>query len=169
MTVITCPALQDREQKICPCFGKKGRPSRERLQWAQQKHSSVACQCCPSYVIWPWSMPWSNNTQKLSFIIFWIKVKPTERIDIDDNEGTMQMNLMVFFFFFFILLFTRKILYLSAKNTCLQPCCWSQASKSRLFTDPIWIQDGLTLNRHLCLVALAPPHHSCGRADQCLQ
>lgn len=49
--LLTCPALQDREQKICPCFGRKGRPSRERLQRAQQKHSSVACQCCPSYVI----------------------------------------------------------------------------------------------------------------------
>ncbi|TNN29514.1 hypothetical protein EYF80_060337 [Liparis tanakae] len=51
------PRLQEREQKIWPCLGRKGRPSRERLQRAQPKQPSVACQCCPSYVIWPWSMP----------------------------------------------------------------------------------------------------------------
>lgn len=51
------PREQDLEQKIRPLRGRKGRPRRGSWQRAQQKHESTACQCWPSYVIWPWSIP----------------------------------------------------------------------------------------------------------------
>lgn len=51
------PREQCLEQKISPPRGRKGRPSRGSWQRAQQKHDSTACQCWPSYIIWPWSIP----------------------------------------------------------------------------------------------------------------
>lgn len=58
------PREQGREQKMRPPRGRKGLPSRGSWQWAQQKHASVACQCWPSYVIWPWSMPGGQTKQQ---------------------------------------------------------------------------------------------------------
>lgn len=51
------PREQGREQKMSPPRGRKGLPSRGSRQRAQQKQASEACQCCPSYVICPWSIP----------------------------------------------------------------------------------------------------------------
>jgi len=42
------PLLQAIEQKIAPRRGKNGLPNSEDLHVWQQKHCSVACQCCPS-------------------------------------------------------------------------------------------------------------------------
>lgn len=45
------------EQYIAPFLGKKGLPNRLALHVWQAKHRSVACQCWPSWDIWPWSTP----------------------------------------------------------------------------------------------------------------
>lgn len=42
---------------MAPRLGRKGRPSRLPRHVLQQKHCSVACQCWPSWLIWPWSTP----------------------------------------------------------------------------------------------------------------
>ena len=47
------PLLQPMEQKMRPRRGRNGRPSSELRQVWQQKQPSVACQCCPSWVICP--------------------------------------------------------------------------------------------------------------------
>ena len=47
------PLEQAIEQYINPLLGRNGCPSNDfRHEW-QEKQSSVACQCCPSCVIWP--------------------------------------------------------------------------------------------------------------------
>ena len=51
------PLLQSVEQYVTPFFGRNGCPSKALLHVAQRKHSSVACQCSPPCVIWPWSTP----------------------------------------------------------------------------------------------------------------
>lgn len=53
-----------------PCLGRNGQPSKELLHWAQLKHSSVACQWRPSYVIWAWSTPrWTRSCLNVCFFL----------------------------------------------------------------------------------------------------
>lgn len=58
------PSEQEREQKMSPPRGRKGLPSRGSRQQAQLKHASEACQCWPSYVIWPWSIPADRERER---------------------------------------------------------------------------------------------------------
>lgn len=47
------PLLHPIEQKMSPRRGKNGLPSSDVRHVWQQKQPSVACQCWPSWVIWP--------------------------------------------------------------------------------------------------------------------
>ncbi|KAK0145946.1 hypothetical protein N1851_015130 [Merluccius polli] len=62
------PREQAREQKMRPPRGRKGRPSSASRQRAQQKQVSTACQCWPSYVIWPWSIPEDISSQRVAVL-----------------------------------------------------------------------------------------------------
>lgn len=88
------PREQGREQKMSPPRGRKGLPSRGSLQRAQQKHASDACQCCPSYVICPWSIPANNVavSQNAYYITLLNNYRNIKQKSLKPIHETVRMN-----------------------------------------------------------------------------